>query len=417
MLIFLGIPQIQEVHLQGDRGQVAARGVLCLRRFPKIDEALFFRFRMIFVVRFSGLGNGQVHPFGMGIAIQTGAVHVQFRQIQHVAVPVLSGWQNTGGHAGLVHVVGNAQQIFSFTNLYIRIPAHTLNQIHVVPVPGQFAPVFACHAVLSQQSFHRIDVLKRNILGCTGKIGIEAEAVRRQAALRQSFYHGGSGSGGRGAILPHHIVQQVVENVTGIYRDPAQLRHDTVNAEGLVPQRAAFRHGANRLCKGGFRAAVPEKAAVHIAPLAVRQDDLVPAGVGRIQHIDGRAVRVLLKNLVTGSGTGSQPQSTLPDGGVVLVRIHRVHVAAVFRAGEGGGKVDCRSHGGGNGRPQDIPFRQAGPPVVLVDGMNQRQLPFPVEGFRDSAGKGPDHAQAVVGKIGAVGRINADHDVSPPFRQ
>ena len=205
--------------------------------------------------------------------------------------------------------------------------------------------------------------------------------------------------------------------MTGIYRDPAQLRHDTVNAEGLVPQRAAFRHGANRLCKGGFRAAVPEKAAVHIAPLAVRQDDLVPAGVGRIQHVDGSTVRVLLKDLVMGSGTGSQPQSTLPDGGVVLVRIHRVHVAAVFRAGEGGGEVDHRGHGGGNRRPQNVPLRQAGPAVVLVDGMNQRQLPFPVEGFRDSAGKGPDHAQAVVGKIGAVGRINADHDVSPPFRQ
>ena len=197
--------------------------------------------------------------------------------------------------------------------------------------------------------------------------------------------------------------------MTGIYRDPAQLRHDTVNAEGLVPQRAAFRHGANRLCKGGFRAAVPEKAAVHIAPLAVRQDGLVPAGVGRIQHVDGSTVRVLLKDLVMGSGTGSQPQSTLPDGGVVLVRIHRVHVAAVFRAGEGGGEVDRRGHGGGNRRPQNVPLRQAGPAVVLVDGMNQRQLPFPVKGLRNRAGKGSDHAQAVIGKIGAVGRINADH--------
>ena len=270
MLIFLGIPQIQKVHLQRYVRQITARGVLGLRSLPQFNKALFLCFRLVPVVRLSDLGNGQVHPFGMGVTAQIGTVHVQFRQIQHVAVPVLSGWQNTGGHAGFVHVVGNAQQIFSFTNLYIRIPAHPLNQIHVVPVPGQLAPVFARNALVSQQSFHRIDVLKRNILGCTGKIGIEAEAVRRQAALRQSFYHGGSGSGGRGAILPHHIVQQVVENVTGIYRDPAQLRHDPVNAEGLVPQRAAFRHGANRLCKGGFRAAVPEKAAVHIAPLAVR---------------------------------------------------------------------------------------------------------------------------------------------------
>ena len=345
----------------------------------------------------------------MGIAVQTGAFHVQFRQIQHVAVPVLSGWQNTGGHAGLVHVIGNPQQIFSFTNLYIRIPAHPLNQIHVVPVPGQLAAVFACHAVLSQQGFHRVHVLKGNVLGCTGKIGIEAESVGGQAAFRQTFYHGGSRRGGGRMVVLHHVVQQVVENMAGVHSDAGQLRHDPVNAEWLIPQGAAFRYGADRLCKGGFRAAVPEKAAVHIAPLAVRQDDLVPAGVGRIQHIDGRAVRVLLKNLVTGSGAGSQPQGTLSHGSKVPVRIHRVHIAAVCRAGGGSGKVDCRSHGGGNGRPQDIPFRQAGPPVVLVDGMNQRQLPFPVKGLRNRAGKGSDHAQAVIGKIGAVGRINADH--------
>lgn len=40
--------------------------------------------------------------------------------------------------------------------------------------------------------------------------------------------------------------------------------------------------------------------------------------------------------------------------------------------------------------------------------MFQREFPFAIQGFGNSAGHGRDRAEAVVGEIGAVGRIYTD---------
>lgn len=46
--------------------------------------------------------------------------------------------------------------------------------------------------------------------------------------------------------------------------------------------------------------------------------------------------------------------------------------------------------------------------------MHQRQLPFAVQRFGHGAAHGRNRAEAVIGKVGAGGRIYTDQEKSPP---
>ena len=46
--------------------------------------------------------------------------------------------------------------------------------------------------------------------------------------------------------------------------------------------------------------------------------------------------------------------------------------------------------------------------------MYQRELPLAVQGFGNGAGHWRDCAEAVIGKVGAVGGIYTDQEKSPP---
>ena len=47
--------------------------------------------------------------------------------------------------------------------------------------------------------------------------------------------------------------------------------------------------------------------------------------------------------------------------------------------------------------------------------MHQRELPFAVQRFGYGTAHGRDRAEAVIGKVGAVGGIYTDHRHSPRF--
>ena len=72
-------------------------------------------------------------------------------------------------------------------------------------------------------------------------------------------------------------------------------------------------------------------------------------------------------------------------------------------------QIDAGSHGRWHRRTKDAALRKQRPLAALVDVMHQRKFPFAVQGFGHGAAHGRDHAEAVIGKVGAVGRIYTDH--------
>lgn len=79
-----------------------------------------------------------------------------------------------------------------------------------------------------------------------------------------------------------------------------------------------------------------------------------------------------------------------------------------------GDKAHLRGNGSWHRRSENASFREACPFAIHIDGMDERQLPFAVQGFRNGAGLRKDNAQTVIGEVLAVCRINADQRQSPP---
>ena len=104
----------------------------------------------------------------MGISPDVRAVNVLLRKVQHMTVLVLAGGHDARDHAGLVHIVGNAQQVLALTDFHIRVTAHAVDEIHIVPVPGQLGMVLADDALITQHGFHRVDMLKGKVIRRAG---------------------------------------------------------------------------------------------------------------------------------------------------------------------------------------------------------------------------------------------------------
>ena len=177
LLIFLGIRAIHEIHLQRDRGQVAALGVFILRGLAHFGIALRLAFRLVAVRDLLCFRYRQMNPFRMGIGIQIRAVDVELRQVENVPVRVLTGGHDAGDHVGFVHVVGNAGQVLLLPDGNVGVVAHAPDQKHIVPVTSQFRAVLAHQPVFAQHGLHRIDVFPFHVFGSAGKVGIEAEIM------------------------------------------------------------------------------------------------------------------------------------------------------------------------------------------------------------------------------------------------
>ena len=184
--VFLGIVYIEKVHIQHDRGQVAAVVQLGLCGVAQLAINITLAGFIIFL----GVRHSEVSPFYMRVSADVRAVDVLLRQVQHVTVLVLAGGHNARDHAGLVHIVGDAQQVLALTDLHIRIPTHAVDEVYVVPVPGQLRMIPADNALIAQHGFHRVDVLEGDLIRRAGQVGVHGEVVRRLAFAEHSFRHG-----------------------------------------------------------------------------------------------------------------------------------------------------------------------------------------------------------------------------------
>ena len=72
-------------------------------------------------------------------------------------------------------------------------------------------------------------------------------------------------------------------------------------------------------------------------------------------------------------------------------------------------QIDAGGLGGRHRRTEDASLRKSRPFAALVNVMHQRKLPFAVQRFGHGAAHGRDCAEAVIGKVGAVGGIYTDH--------
>ena len=203
--------------------------------------------------------------------------------------------------------------------------------------------------------------------------------------------------------------------MAGIDRDLVQLRDDAIDAKGLISQLSGLDDlivkahiGLYRL---RFRALKGQVLAGHIAVLAVRCRDFIPAGRGLVQYNDLTALFVLSENLIIRARTGAQMQR--PTFGRDLIDLHVVGAGLVLLSHQ----IDAGRHGGGHRRAENAAFRKPRPFSALVNVMHQRKFPFAVQGFGDSAGHGRDRTKAVIGKVGAVGRIYTDHGDHLDFRE
>ena len=140
----------------------------------------------------------------------------------------------------------------------------------------------------------------------------------------------------------------------GVNRDLVQLRHNAVDAEGLIAQLPGFDDLIAEAHVGlyhlGFRALKGQILRSHITVLTIRSGDLVPAGRGLIEDDNLAALFVLAENLVIRARTGAQMQR--PAFGRDLIDLHIVGAGLVLL----GDQIDAGGHGGRHRRTKDAAF-------------------------------------------------------------
>ena len=348
----------------------------------------------------------------MRVSADIRAVDVQLRQVENLAVRVLAGGHDARDHVRGIHIIGDAGEVFALPDLHVGIHAHAFDQKHIEPVPGQFRAVFVHQPAFAQQGVHRIDVFKAHVLRRGGQVGIKGEAVPGQAGGRYALSHRRADDGGRWLKFADHVVQQVVEDVACVDRDPGEVRYDTVDAEGLVTQLTWLDYLVLKadvhLRALLFRSRVGQVLGGHIAVPTVRAGDLVPGGRRLADQDNLRAFFVFGEDLIVGARAGAQAQR-IPLGGHG-VDLHVVGLRLVLLRHQ----IHLRRHGGGHGRTQNVALAQPRPFSVLVDGMHERQLPLAIERFGHRAGLRLHHAQTVAREVGAVGGIDTNQGFSPP---
>ena len=178
----------------------------------------------------------------------------------------------------------------------------------------------------------------------------------------------------------------------------------TLFFEPSTRTRLSFETAVNRL---RFRALKGQVLTGHIAVLAVRSSHLIPAGCGFIEYDNLATLFVLAQDAVIRARAGAQVQRPAFRGD--LINLHVVGAGLVLL----GDQAHARCHGGGHRCSQNAAFRKSRPFAALVNVMHQRKLPLAVQRFGHGAAHGHDRAKAIVGKVCAVGRIDANYGQSP----
>ena len=179
LLVFFSILAVHEVHLQSDRRHIAPSVVFSLRR---ISHILITGGQALVVISFGhflGSGYRKVNPLRMRESTDVWTIDIQFREIQNIAISVFAGRHDARNSIGHIHIDGNTRKVFLLTDLNLAVCANTADKEHIEPVTCQFCTVLRDQAVLTQESLHRVDVLKRDIRSCALQIGVEREIVLR----------------------------------------------------------------------------------------------------------------------------------------------------------------------------------------------------------------------------------------------
>lgn len=100
----------------------------------------------------------------MGITADERTVQKELRQVQHVAVGILSCRHDAGNHVRKVNVVADAQQVLGLPDLHVAVLADAFYHIHIPPVTGQFPGILFDHTAFTQEGIHGIAVLELHIL-------------------------------------------------------------------------------------------------------------------------------------------------------------------------------------------------------------------------------------------------------------
>ena len=385
--VFLGIVHAQEVHIQRDGGQVAAIVQLGLRRFAQFPVDIAFAGVIVLL----GIADGEVSPLHMGISPDVRAVNVLLREIQHMPVLVLAGGYDARDHAGFIQIITDTQQVFPLTDFNIRVTAHAVDEVHIVPVPGQLGVVLADDAFITQHGFHRVDMLKGKPLCRAGEVGVHGEVMGRFAPVENGMRSSRAAHGSLRLVAENHVVHEVIEDVPGIDLDLGERGHNAIDAEGLIAHLPRLHDLPGR--RGG-RALRPGEGQVvrgHVAALAVRGGHLIPAVVGLGDEHDLPALGVLPEPLVVRAGAGAK------------VELARLGGDGVHRPASGlGDQRHTGRHGGGHGCAEDVADLQVRPLAALVKWVGHGQLPLAVEGFCDGAGGRREDAQTVAGEVRRV---------------
>ena len=172
-----------------------------------------------------------------------------------------------------------------------------------------------------------------------------------QARPRQALNDGSPHRRGRGLQGLYHVVEQIIKKVPGIDRDLVQLRNNAIDAKGLISQLSGLDDlivkAHIRLYRLRFRALEGQVLTGHIAVLAVRSRDLIPAGRGLVQYNDLAALFVFAENFIICARSRTQMQWAALRGD--LIDLHIVGAGLILLRHQ----IDAGCHGGGHRRTED----------------------------------------------------------------
>lgn len=338
---------------------------------------------------------GILHPrSGTKDAPDKAPYSIQFREIQHIAVCILSSGHDARDGICHIHIDRNARKIFLLADLNLTVRTHTADEEYIEPVTGKLSAVFAGQTIITEQSLHRVDVFKGYIGGGRFQIGVEGEVVLGQASVRNALHNRGANRIGCRSDLLDHVVQQIVKDMPGVYRDLIQFRHHAVDAERLIAQLTGFNHIVLKADMRGsallLGAHIGKILRGHIAMLAVRAGDFIPAGRGFLDDDDLCAFLVLAQNLILRACAGAQTKRII--AGSDLVDLHIVGRGLVLLRDQ----IDLRSHRGRHRHTQDVAVCELAPLVMRIQRMNKRHFPFAIQSFRNCTRRRADCAHTVV---------------------
>ena len=178
--VLFRLRDIDELHRQRDGGLIAALVKLRLRRLAHLLVALVLALLGLALGDLLAVGHSKMNPFRRRVIGDVRAVHIDLRQIEHLAILVLASGHDARDHVAHVQVVFDARQVLALPDLDIGIAADALHHEHVKPVPLQLAAVLLHDAAVPEQDVHGILVFIGDLLGGGGQVGIEGEVMLGQ---------------------------------------------------------------------------------------------------------------------------------------------------------------------------------------------------------------------------------------------